>query len=119
MIDNFNYLNLDEKIVFLTSKANHNPIGERVFLRFLKDYGLLSKFKAMFSDAKHGIKYREFLNLSNHAPLLEEQTIKCFFTTYRMKDYLLDAFWWGDDVSLFWYDMNREWMKYLEKSKFC
>jgi len=119
MIDNFNYLNLDEKIVFLTSKANHNPIGERVFLRFLKDYGLLSKFKAMFSDAKHGIKYREFLNLSNHAPLLDEQTIKCFCATFRMKDYLLDAFWWGDDVSLFWYDMNREWMKYLEKSKFC
>ena len=116
MKDNFNYLDMEERIGYFMCKANLHPLGERIFLRFLKDYGLFSKFKAMFNDTNHGIKYREFLNLTNNAPLLDEQTIKCFCTTYRMKNYLLDAFWWGDDVS-FWYGMNREWMNYLQKNK--
>lgn len=117
MKDNFSYLNKDDKNGYFTIKANLNPLGERIFLRFLKDYGLFHRFKANFNDVDNGIKYRKFLNLIYNSRPLEEQTIKCFFTTYRMKDYLLDAFWWGDDVPLFWYDMNREWMKYLQKNK--
>ena len=116
MIDNFKLLSLNEKGNYHMHQRKFSDDGDKLLLRFLKEKGLMSRFHKLFNGVESGLMYRKYLyeHVSVSVKKLEDETIKCFCSTYALKDYFLNAFVWNGDN--FWCNVHNEWLEYLDEN---